>query len=294
MANRHFGEIGDIWKHLPLAEILNIEKPEDYWETHSGSAQYPLTHSPAKDYGIYYFLEHAGESEPLGMSAYLKILKSFEKKDGLKTYPGSPYIAMSLLEGASFIFCDLDDSSLRNIEAASRKFKISARKLRTVHGDGIPVIAEAAAKTSITDLSNVLTFIDPYRPFVESVTGVNAIGLFVNLSQKGMKTVLWYGYDSYENRDTILNAIRLPFLTNEESLMVPHIWCGDINLAAMEDATFTDVPGVLGCGVACSNLSNQAMATCDKLGQELAMIYENAEFPDGHTGAISYQSIQLM
>ncbi len=38
MANRHFGRIGDVWKHLPLAEILLLETPRRYWETHAGSA----------------------------------------------------------------------------------------------------------------------------------------------------------------------------------------------------------------------------------------------------------------
>gem|GEM_PF-3449085 len=35
MANKHFGSIGDIWKHLPLAEILEIERPRNYWESHA-------------------------------------------------------------------------------------------------------------------------------------------------------------------------------------------------------------------------------------------------------------------
>ncbi len=296
MADRHYGEIGNLWKHLPLAEILNIQKPKEYWETHSGSAQYPLTHSPTRDYGIYYFLEHAEDSTSLSMSTYLKILKSLGKGGELKTYPGSPYIAMTLLkEGTSFLFCDLDEASLRSIETLAKKFKTPARKIRTVHGDGVPIVADAAAKIPAADLSNVVVFIDPYRPFVESDNGVNAIQLFADLTQKGIKTVLWYGYDSHEYRDTILSAIRLPFINrDEEVLMVPHIWCGDINLVAMEDATFTDVPGVLGYGVACGNLSNLAMAACDKLGQELAGIYETAEFPDGHTGALNYQSIPLL
>lgn len=27
MPYKHAGEIGDIWKHLPICDILNIEKP---------------------------------------------------------------------------------------------------------------------------------------------------------------------------------------------------------------------------------------------------------------------------
>jgi hypothetical protein len=57
MPNRHFGEIGDVWKHLPLASILQIENPRYYWETHSGSAIYALNQVDKeslwkKDYGV--------------------------------------------------------------------------------------------------------------------------------------------------------------------------------------------------------------------------------------------------
>jgi 23S rRNA (adenine2030-N6)-methyltransferase len=53
MANIHYGNIGDIWKHLPLAEILAIEAPSAYWESHAGSSHYALTHSPEREYGIF-------------------------------------------------------------------------------------------------------------------------------------------------------------------------------------------------------------------------------------------------
>ena len=33
--NNHFAELGDVWKHLPLAEILRVDPPRAYWETHA-------------------------------------------------------------------------------------------------------------------------------------------------------------------------------------------------------------------------------------------------------------------
>ena len=39
MANRQYAEISDLWKHLPLAEILSLEQPHLYCD-HAGSAQY--------------------------------------------------------------------------------------------------------------------------------------------------------------------------------------------------------------------------------------------------------------
>ncbi len=65
MANVHYARIGDVWKHLPLAEILSAERPGRYWESHAGSSTYPLTRSPERDYGVFLFLEREGRSSAL-------------------------------------------------------------------------------------------------------------------------------------------------------------------------------------------------------------------------------------
>ena len=46
MAKGHYARIGDVWKHLPLAEVLSIERPGRYWESHAGPSSYSLTRSP--------------------------------------------------------------------------------------------------------------------------------------------------------------------------------------------------------------------------------------------------------
>src|SRR5436309_1658093 len=60
--NNHFAELGDVWKHLPLAEILRITPPRDYWETHAGSASYALTESPSS-------LQHGSRGLGIGSSS---------------------------------------------------------------------------------------------------------------------------------------------------------------------------------------------------------------------------------
>jgi 23S rRNA (adenine2030-N6)-methyltransferase len=98
MANIHYARTGDVWKHLPLAEVLEIECPGSYWESHAGSASYPLTHSPERDYGVFLFLERAVRSSVLEGSAYRRLLYLRERGETPPTtYPGSPLIAMELL-----------------------------------------------------------------------------------------------------------------------------------------------------------------------------------------------------
>ena len=42
MGNPRFGTIGDVWKHLPLGDMLDRLRPSRYLETHAGSATYAL------------------------------------------------------------------------------------------------------------------------------------------------------------------------------------------------------------------------------------------------------------
>ena len=85
--NHHFGELGDVWKHLPLAEILRLNRPRHYWETHAGSASYPLTETAARRHGVFRVLEHAAGDPELQGCAYLQILQDLPD-----IYPGSPLL----------------------------------------------------------------------------------------------------------------------------------------------------------------------------------------------------------
>jgi 23S rRNA (adenine2030-N6)-methyltransferase len=107
MANVHYARIGDVWKHLPLAEVLAIERPGSYWESHAGSSSYPLTRSPERDYGAFLFLERAVRSKALKGSAYRQLLYLRESGRAPPTYPGSPLIAMELLGGTGGASCSV-------------------------------------------------------------------------------------------------------------------------------------------------------------------------------------------
>jgi len=292
MTNRHFGTIGDIWKHLPLAEILRVEKPFAYWESHAGSALYTLTHSIQKDYGVFYFIEHTTESPALQASAYKNILNTYQQDKELSTYPGSPLIALEVLDKnkSKFLFCDIDNESLKNIQEAANAQKTS-QVVEVIHADGINTLAEKATKLSAQDALTTFVHIDPFRPFTRSANGLHSIDLFSKLSRQGLKVLYWYGYDSYQYRNTLINEIKLSLAKYEVSLVETRIWCGDISLAAIDDPLFDEHPGVLGCGIVTSNLSEFSVKNCQQLGKELVAIYKNALFPSGISGALRYQSI---
>ena len=76
MANQHYGRIGDVWKHLPLAEILAIHRPTEYWKSHAGSTHYPLTRSWQRDFVIFHSLAGSKQSALLGASRYTQSAES--------------------------------------------------------------------------------------------------------------------------------------------------------------------------------------------------------------------------
>jgi hypothetical protein len=93
--NRHFARLGDAWKHPPLAELLRLNPPLQYWETHAGSAVHPLSESPDRLHGALRFLREAPAEPHLADCAYLQVLRQMPQ-----AYPGSPMLAMLILSKA--------------------------------------------------------------------------------------------------------------------------------------------------------------------------------------------------
>lgn len=293
MANKHFANVGDIWKHLPLAEILRIEKPSHYWESHSGSAEYPLTHSCERDHGVFYFVQHASDSPTIRVSTYLEILKLHEQKGELTSYPASPLIAMTLLQRkkTDFLFCDIDSASLENIKANAGILGIPDSKLRLVQEDGVSTLAKVASDFPASQALDTFAHIDPYLPLERANSGFNSVELFCYLTKKNIKVMLWYGYDSQTMKDALLTELMKSIDDDSLRLSAHNLWCGDISLVTMRKSTLNAELGILGCSIVCSNLSRESISICNDLGESLAEIYKNARSSQGHQAAIQYDRL---
>jgi 23S rRNA A2030 N6-methylase RlmJ len=284
MANVHYARIGDVWKHLPLAEVLSIERPGRYWESHAGSSTYPLTRSPERDYGVFYFLEHANLSSALKSSAYRRLLEPCERGSTPPTYPGSPLIALKLLKGAGehFVFCDVDGASLANIAEDARALRVSAGRVRLVHGDGIPALEEELAGLAEGEASGTFLHVDPYRPLERERGGESPLGLFARAAEQGVGCMLWYGFDSRDARAVVPDALR--------KRIAGHAWYGEVCLHAEDLSEVGFDPGVLGCGVVVCNVGQEALAACSHLGEGLAHAYASARrLPNGRDGALEFE-----
>lgn len=298
MANRHFGNIGDIWKHLPLAEILAVEKPQRYWESHAGSAEYALRPSPSRDYGVYYLLAHAGDSLYIGGSSFLCLLEGARTGDGpLAVYPGSPRIAMEILGSAAwYLFCDIDGASLRTIRQAARSLAVPVGRLKCAKADGVATLLKSALKLPQEQASSTLVLIDPCagdEPFLRSGQRPSPMDLFSLLVVLGAKAILWYSFDSLGQRQSAWEAIRSSLGEHGVKPGTGGLWSGEICLKAIRDAAPEFNPGVMGCGILCGNLSGEAVSASSRLGYELARVYSRASFPGGRSGAFDFRSLPL-
>lgn len=298
MANRHFGNIGDIWKHLPLAEILAVEKPHRYWESHAGSAQYRLRRSAARDYGIYYLLAHAGDSLDVAGSSFVCLLDSGRAGNGpLTVYPGSPRIAMEILgPGAWYLFCDVDGGSLRTVRQAARSLNVPVGKLKCAKADGVATVLRSALRLPQDQAASTLVLIDPCagdQPFLSTQARPSPMDLFSVLAALGAKAILWYGFDSLGERESAWEAIRRSLGDHGIKPAGRRLWCGEICMKAIDDPKREFNPGVMGCAILCGNLSDEAVLASSRLGYELARVYARASFPDGRSGALDFRSIPL-
>jgi 23S rRNA A2030 N6-methylase RlmJ len=283
MANRHFGKLADVWKHLPLAEILAIERPDHYCETHAGSASYDMVDDPERRFGVTRLLDVAESYPALTGSRYLRWLRDLEDRDGsLQIYPGSALIAMHELgDHASYLLCDLDPGSVASLERAAQR--VGVTDARCVVADGMTSVYDEVRGAS----GRTLVHIDPFDPTARGPSGLSALDLADQLIRDGVGLMYWYGYDDPTERAWAYDALA------QRAEDAAGIWCGDVMITAPgTDADGGDLgeattPGT-GFGIVCANLSPEAIEACDLLGRALERAYREVTLPSGDPGGIEF------
>ncbi len=100
----HAGNFADVLKHLVLVQCLNHlvlkDKPLVYIDTHAGAGGYSLASSRAqmhREYAQGIGRLWARSNLPAALADYVGQVRSFNKQDELRGYPGSPWFARRLL-----------------------------------------------------------------------------------------------------------------------------------------------------------------------------------------------------
>jgi 23S rRNA (adenine2030-N6)-methyltransferase len=276
MPYQHAGEIGDVWKHLPLCDVLEIETPKRYYETNAAFAEYELPKSIQKQYGVFNLFKQANH-EILHNSTYIKILERIDLQNEHKYY-GSPALAMTVLSenDVSFYFHDIEKEPLNEIENFSEHSNLQ-NKVITLCGDSISVFL----KDIYFFNQNDFIFIDPYTPFNNNELGNNFFDVFNKAYKSQAKVMLWYGYDNLDDKNRIIQ--KLQALSYEFSKTPIHTF--DVWQKCMNNDSCKINPGVPGCGLAVANLSKDSTQRIDDYLYFINDLYSNATY-DGEYASL--------
>jgi len=274
MPYKHAGEIGDVWKHLPLCDILKIERPIRYRESNSAYSGYTISANPRTEYGIFKMMKL--NKPDFISSAYYQTLK----KNGIddSRYTGSPALAMDiLLDKAQYYFHDLEQEALDDVEGFALRSGLS-ENVETFCGDSICAFMN---KDYVLD-KNDFVFLDPYTPFAISDTiDFNFFDIFKKVVTAKSKTLMWYGYDNLNEQHAISEQLEKIAMENKIEIYSFDVWIKSMNTHGCDIN-----PGVPGCGLACANLSVESV---DVLRKYLALVeacYSDAMYCESEAGLV--------
>jgi len=285
MPYKHFGNIGDIWKHLPLCEVLHVEKPDSYIESNSAFPTYSLTKSPEKEYGIYHFFEMAVKHNILSESQYFKQIKKYNK-ERLLHYLGSPALAINMLHYSAnqFEFYDLEAEPLTEIEQYAKIFS-SNNKISTHNTDSIKALIEKIDSFTANDF----LFIDPYYIDQQNNSGQTFMALTAKAINKGIKTFLWYGFVTINQKNHLNTYIKEKL----SGIKTNSIFNAEIILDCIQENDIVVNPGILGCGVLIANCSKKSIKIVEKQLNCLVDIYKGKTY-NGQNAELKSSIINLV
>jgi len=279
MANVHFGNLADVFKHVALGEALGALRPAEYWESHAGQACYDETGAiPAeRRHGIHTFQQLRGGSEVLRHSVYGGILRN--PGVPLDRIPGSPLLARRVLgeNVRRLLFCDTDAESLVNIRtfarpAAAGLREIAPESLECVQDDGITVLRGAGMLLPEAWAGSTLALIDPYDIGAASAAEISPLELACELGSRGIATLVFYTFADEGQRERQHERIHQA-LTKARLLArgVPGFE------GALKIPASSDVPTQWGFGLLALNLAGAAAAAMDEKLKALEALYERSE-----------------
>jgi 23S rRNA A2030 N6-methylase RlmJ len=236
MANPHFANLGDVWKHLLLTEVISWLRPGHYVETHAGSVTYRLVDDVERRLGVGMFLSASSEVEPLVSGPYRRhVLESARGAE--PSYPGSPLLAMMLLGRACrYVFCDTDPASVADLRAARERFGLRDQ-IRVIHGNGLAKATKLLQAHAIGPAS--LVHVDPFDFRAAGPGVVTPLELVTCLAAASIPTFSWYGLTAESAAHELFHEVTI-------AAPGARAWCAELRVGGQR----ANAAGIgSGCGV---------------------------------------------
>lgn len=287
MSYRHFGRIGDIWKHIPLCEFLSIEQPNNYIETNSAYPHYQLTGSFEQQYGILHVEKNIEKSHLIRQSVYWQVISCIsENENGLSKYLGSPALALNILKDTTenFVFFDLEQACLTAIADYAKKLSI-AGKITYRNEDSVDGLISMLEHLKSHDFIHV----DPYLIHEKNANGNSYFEAFVRAMRQGVMGMLWYGFNTIKEREDLHNGFR------EQAGVISRKRLQGIEIKTiLLEESIPDVnPGVLGCGILIGNLGETSQKYFREMALEVTNIYQNSTMFGKYPGQLKFEEFEI-
>lgn len=291
MPYKHYGNIGDIWKHLPLCSFLDIERPSRFIETNSASPIYELDKNPSREYGIFTYIDRMNHSPILKSSIYSKILNELKgNNNDLINYLGSPVLSMKILKDkvSNYIFFDIEKEPLDAIINYAEE-KDLASKVSTKQQDSV-----LGASTLMSELGpSDFLHIDPYYAFEKGESGLSYYDIFLQATRQNVKCMLWYAFFTLQEKRNYYNQIMKSVKNTQVPIDVKKhkMKSIEIYLALIQEDEVRVNPGVLGCGILVSNLSDESLSIFEEQSHALIDIYKDTTIFGKYSGELIRETI---
>ena len=187
----HAGNVGDVWKHCALIEVLRRVAASSrvaYLDTHAGEGRYALGATGEWTEGIGRLWEHPPNQSDGAVARYVDLCRRIgEGRERPVRYPGSPMIARAVLGAdASMTLWDRDApicDALRIVVGGDERVSVAC-------DDGLVAIADAAAAAE-RDADVVVLIDPPYTQKADWIAVPDALARAVAATKRAC-VVLWY------------------------------------------------------------------------------------------------------
>jgi 23S rRNA (adenine2030-N6)-methyltransferase len=206
----HAGNVGDVWKHCVLVEVLSemgpTRAPVTFVETHAGEGSYALGPTGEWTEGIGKLWSDAAcaaRADALGQ--YLRICREHaSERERPERYPGSPTIARSVLgPTARLVLWERDSSACERLALGLQ----GDRETRVACGDGLAA-AEEEIRTAESQGHRVVALIDPtYGQKSDWLSVPDALARLVRSSERAC-LVLWYPVKSHTRPNAMIARLQ--------------------------------------------------------------------------------------
>jgi 23S rRNA (adenine2030-N6)-methyltransferase len=264
----HFGKQAEVWKHLPLCDVMENESPSVYLETNSAYADYLLERTPEQEYGIFHFIDKGQCVDELKNTTYYQLESSAMQKS---CYLGSPALAMSILQDKvdNYIFFDIDKEALNNISRFSSKLGL-VDKIELRNQDPRIGLRELLKKLP----ASTLIHIDPYEILEPVSNGYSYLDLFIEASDLGVKCFLWYGFNTLDEKRKLDEAIKLEV----QKSVSKDFLCKELIMEIITTEPTPVNPGIVGSGLLASNLSKKSFDAIEKYSHLLVDLWKDTTY----------------